>query len=132
MIRTINITAAGAVTLNFGARAVHCVLEEPLLPGQIADALAELRDALTALGGSELHLEAGPFRSFRHVVKGGEVIAGDLAPAALFNALMAAEEEIVAALAPPPEPEPDPEPETPPDPDATAPETTTETGDPAP
>jgi len=126
--RTITVTAEGAVTLNFGTSAALSDIADPLLPAGPAEALQALHDDLLARGGTRLHLEMRPELGFAHLVKGAEVVATGLAPAAPFNAVMAAEEEIMAALAPPPEPDP----ETSLEPDAAAPNTIAETGDPAP
>lgn len=103
MTQTLNISADGQITINFGATALSTDVSDALLPPGVSAMLQEIYADLSGRGLSEIHLERDGSRSFRHEVKAGVVSQSDLSPLERFDAIMASQDAIIDALSPQPQ-----------------------------
>jgi hypothetical protein len=102
MAKVVNIKAGGALNIILDDLTVMASVDDPLLPGAVADQLALTFSAMTAQGASELHMEQDTFRVFTHTVKAGLVEAQDGITNPVFAVIVAAKADLVAVYYPQP------------------------------
>ena len=103
MTKVVNIKADGTLTILLDDLTVMTSVDDPLLPGTVADGLAASFSAMSSQGVSELHMEQDTFRTFTHTVKAGLVEAQDSITDPVFAVIVAAKADLAAVYAPQPE-----------------------------
>lgn len=102
MTKVVNIKADGGTSIILDEFEITVSVDDPLLPGAVADGLAASFSAMSSQGVSELHMEQDTFRTFTHTVKAGLVEAQDNITDPVFAVIVAAKSALAAVYDPQP------------------------------
>lgn len=102
MTKVVNIKADGALIVLIDDLTVMTSVDDPLLPGTVADGLAASFSAMSSQGVSELHMEQDTFRTFTHTVKAGLVEAQGSITDPVFAVIVAEKAALAAVYDPQP------------------------------
>lgn len=96
MTEYLTINSDGSVVAFFGDTAVFLNIGDINLPASVAGHLSASYEALTAYGGSMVHMERDAFRQFTHTVKGAQVTHADGISDPVFDLVMAAKDALLS------------------------------------